>query len=118
MAAPAAGAGLDTDLGWVRVEESGAALEVTVGARDGRQASRRGPVSEEGLAEAVIAAVGDLLLGGSPRVVSVDWATVEGCRVVTVVLEAPDGSKGAGAGLVRASRGFALARAAWSALNG
>ena len=101
----------------VRVEESATAIEVTVIAVDGRQATRRGPVSEEGLAEAVIEAVGVLLVGAPARVIAVDWATAEGSRVVTVVLEAPGGAKGAGAGLVRASRAYAVARAAWSALT-
>lgn len=104
-------------LGSVRVEESATAIEVTVIAVDGRQATRRGPVSEEGLAEAVIEAVGVLLVGAPARVIAVDWATAEGSRVVTVVLEAPGGAKGAGAGLVRASRAYAVARAAWSALS-
>jgi hypothetical protein len=114
-AAPVARAGA---LEWVRLEESASALEVTVGANDGRQATSRSPVTEEGLAEAVIGAVGALLVGGGPRVIAVDWATVDGCRVVTVVLEAPDGTKGAGAGLVRASRAYAVAKAAWAALTG
>jgi hypothetical protein len=104
-------------LGSVRVEESATAIEVTVIAVDGRQATRRGPVSEEGLAEAVIEAVGVLLVGAPARVIAVDWATAEGSRVVTVVLEAPGGAQGAGAGLVRASRAYAVARAAWSALS-
>jgi hypothetical protein len=101
----------------VRVEERAANVEVTVTAGDGRQATRQGPPTEEGLAAAVIEAVGVLLVGALPRVIAVDWATANGSRVVTVVLEAPDGAKGAGAGLVRASRAFAIARAAWSALT-
>jgi hypothetical protein len=101
----------------VRVEERAAAVEVTVTAADGRQAGRQGAPTEEGLAAAVIEAVGLLLVGALPRVIAVDWATADGSRVVTVVLEAPDGRKGAGAGLVRASRAFAIARAAWSALT-
>ena len=56
-------AGAPGALGSVRVEESATAIEVTVIAVDGRQATRRGPVSEEGLAEAVIEAVGVLLVG-------------------------------------------------------
>ncbi|MFH1330103.1 MAG: hypothetical protein ABIJ48_05575 [Actinomycetota bacterium] len=109
-------AGAPAALGSVRVEESATAVEVTVIAADGRQATRRGAVSEEGLAEAVIEAVGILLVGAPPRVIAVDWATADGSRVVTVVLESPGGAKGAGAGLVRASRAYAVARAAWSAL--
>jgi hypothetical protein len=110
-------AGAPGALGAVRVEETATAIEVTVTTADGRQATRRGLVSEAGLAEAVIEAVGILLVGAPPRVIAVDWATVNGSRVVTVVLEAPGGAKGAGAGLVRASRAYAVARAAWSALT-
>ena len=112
---PAAPAG--AGLGWVRVEESATGVEVTVAAADGRQATRRGEASEGGLDTAVIEAVGILLAGAPPRVIAVDWATANSSRVVTVVLEAPGGPKGAGAGLVRASRAYAVARAAWSALN-
>ena len=110
-------AGVPAALGWVRVDESATAVEVTVTAADGRQATRRGAVSEEGLAEAVIEAVGILLVGAPARVIAVDWTTANGSRVGTVVLEAPGGAKGAGAGLVRASRAYAVARAAWSALT-
>jgi len=107
---------LPSELRSVRVEESAAGLEVTVTAEDGREATRRGARSEEGLETAVVEAVGLLLVGAPPRVIAVDWATANGSQVVTVVLESPEGLKGAGAGLVRASRGYALARAAWSAL--
>lgn len=106
-----------TTLESVRIEESTSALEVTVTAADGRWASGRGEVSEDGLAAAVIAAVGTLLDGAPPRVVAVDWTIADGSRVVTMVLESTGGIKGAGAGLVRASPGYAVARAAWSALT-
>lgn len=100
----------------VLLEETASTLEVTVTAADGRQATRSGGVGEDELAAAVIEAVGELLVGGPPRVIAVDWATANGSRVVTVVLEAPGGARGAGAGLVRASRAYAIARAAWAAL--
>jgi len=103
-------------LATVRLEETASTLEVTVIATDGRQAARRGAVGEDELAAAVIDAVGELLVGGPPRVIAVDWATANGSRVVTVVLEAPEGARGAGAGLVRASPAYAIARAAWAAL--
>ncbi|MBN2114301.1 MAG: hypothetical protein JW785_09265 [Acidimicrobiia bacterium] len=101
----------------VRLEETASTLEVTVTAADGRQATRSSAVGEDELAAAVIEAVGELLVGGPPRVIAVDWATANGSRVVTVVLEAPGGARGAGAGLVRASRPYAIARAAWAALT-
>lgn len=116
VAAPPAAPGAQAGLRSVRVEESATGLEVTVTGLDGRQATRRAPASEDGLTAAVVEAVGVLVTGSTPRLVSVDWTTANGSQVVTLVLEVPGGLKGAGAGLVRASRGYALARAAWSAL--
>jgi hypothetical protein len=111
---PAAGKVLQS----VLVEESAGALQVTVVGSDGRRAVRSASaVGEEELVRAVIAAVGMLLEGAEPRVLSVEWAAVDDSRVVTLVLEGAGGRRGAGAGLVRASRGYAVARAAWSALS-
>jgi len=101
----------------VLVEESSGGLEATVVGSDGRRVARSGEATEEGLVAAVIAAVGVLVTGAEPRVLSVEWASVEGSRAVTIVLETPGGRRGAGAGLVRASRAYAVARAAWSALS-
>jgi hypothetical protein len=104
-------------LDWVRVDEKATGVEVTVAAADGRQATRGGAATEAGLAAAVIEAVGLVLVGAPPRVIAIEWAAANGSQVVTVVLEAPGGAKGAGAGMVRASRAFAVARGAWSALT-
>jgi len=84
---------------------------------DGRRVARSGEATEEGLVAAVIAAAGVLVTGAEPQVLSVEWASVEGSRAVTMVLEAAGGRRGAGAALVRASRAYAVARAAWSALS-
>lgn len=110
-------AGLANSLQSVLVEEGSAGLQVTAVGSDGRRAARGAKVSEEGLVAATIAAVGTLITGAEPRVLSVEWASVEGSRAVTVVLEAAGGRRGAGAALVRASRAYAVARAAWSALS-
>ena len=116
-AAPAASsAPPEPSLSSVLVEEASGSLQVTVVASDGRRVARSAEVSEEGLAAAVIAAAGMLIAGVEPRVLSLEWAIVEGSRAVTLVLEAPGGRRGAGAALVRASRAYAIARAAWSAL--
>lgn len=102
----------------VAVEESAAALQVTVVGSDGRRVVRGAAgVGEAELVQALIAAVGMLLEGAEPIVLSVEWAQVGDARVVTVVLEGAGGRRGAGAGLVRASLGYAVARAAWSALR-
>ena len=104
-------------LGSVVVEEARDSLQITVVASDGRRVARSAEISEEGLAAAVITAAGMLIVGAEPRVLSLEWAIVGGSRAVTVVLEAPGGRRGAGAALVRASRAYAVARAAWSALT-
>jgi hypothetical protein len=106
-----------TALKSVRLEESASSVEVTVTAVDGRQVARSVGEGEEDLAVAVIEAVGILLEGTPPRVVAVDWTVADGSRVVTVVLEAAGGRRGAGAGIVRVSAAYAVARAAWSALG-
>ena len=116
--AAAAKPGAARALEWVSVEESAGALQVTVVDSGGRRVVRSATVVDEpGLVAAVIAAVGMLLEGAEPGVLSVEWATVGDTRVVTVVLQGAGGRRGAGAGLVRASLGYALARAAWSALS-
>lgn len=102
----------------VTVEESAGGIQATAVAFDGRRATGRGEASEEGLVAAVIAAVGNLAEGTEPRVLSVEWGEVDGSRVVMVVLEGVGGRRGAGAAVLRASRGFAVGQAAWSALNG
>lgn len=102
----------------VTVEESAGGIQATAVAFDGRRATGRGEASEEGLVAAVIAAVGNLVEGTEPRVLSVEWGEVDGSRVVMVVLEGVGGRRGAGAAVLRASRGFAVGQAAWSALNG
>jgi hypothetical protein len=111
-------AGTPAVLQAVRVEESASAVAVTVIAGDGRQVTRDAEWSEEGMAAAAIEAVGLLLEGALPRVVAVDWLEADGSRVVTVVLDSAGGDRGAGAAVVRVSRAFAVARAAWSALGG
>ena len=116
--APIAKPGTARALEWVSVEERAGALQVTVVDSGGRRVVRSATaVDEPGLVAAVIAAVGMLLEGAEPGVLSVEWATVGDTRVVTVVLQGAGGRRGAGAGLVRASLGYALARAAWSALS-
>jgi hypothetical protein len=101
----------------VILEEGPAGVQVTVVGSDGRRATGRGEASEEGLESAIIAAVGRLAEGEEPRVLSVEWVEVDGSRVVTVVLEGAGGRRGAGAAVVRASRSYAVGRAAWTALT-
>lgn len=117
VAPPVSAARPGNSLKSVLVEESSSGLQVTVVGSDGRRAARNAEVSEEGLVAAVIAAAGMLVAGAEPRVLSVEWASVDGSRAVTMVLEGTGGRRGAGAALVRGSRAYAVARAAWSALS-
>ena len=107
-----------TALDSVHVEESASALSVTVVATDGRRVSRQAGWSEEAMAAAAIEAVGLLLEGAPSRVVAVDWIDADGSRVVTVVVDSAQGGRSAGAAVVRVSRAYAVARAAWAALSG
>jgi hypothetical protein len=106
------------DLASVHIEESGEMVTVTVTTTDGRSETRAVGVNGNEMAGAVAEASGLLAVGGSPTIVSVTWTEAGGSDVVTVVAERIDGVRAAGAAVVRASRGYALARAVWSALTG
>jgi hypothetical protein len=108
-AAPAAG------LAAVRVEESREEVVVTAIATDGRTRSERAAPRSDAMLAAVVAAVGALAEGRPPAVLALERTDVDGSLVVTVVLERADGSRGAGASVVRASQAFAVGKAAWSA---
>ncbi|MEK6630643.1 MAG: hypothetical protein AABY89_07900 [Acidobacteriota bacterium] len=69
------------------------------------------------MAAAVVAVVGALAEGKPPRLLSASLGSTEGTDVVTVVLERVDGSRTAGAAVVKAGRAYAVARATWSALR-
>ncbi|MBS1195971.1 MAG: hypothetical protein H6R33_691, partial [Actinobacteria bacterium] len=93
--APIAKPGAARALEWVSVEERAGALQVTVVDSGGRRVVRSATVVDEpGLVAAVIAAVGMLLEGAEPGVLSVEWATVADTRVVTVVLQGAGGRRG------------------------
>ena len=108
-AAPAAG------LAAVRVEENRDEVVVTAIATDGRTRTERAAPRSDAMLAAVVAAVGGLAEGRPPAVLALDRTEVDGSLVVTVVLERADGSRGAGASVVRASQAFAVGKAAWSA---
>jgi hypothetical protein len=108
-AAPAAG------LAAVRVEESREEVVVTAIATDGRTHSERTAPRSDAMLAAVVAAVATLAEGRPPAVLALERTEVDGSLVVTVVLERADGSRGAGASVVRASQAFAAGKAAWSA---
>ena len=100
----------------VRVEEGSEGIAVIVAAADGRSATRSGPATEDGMMAAVAAAAGDLAVAQPPEVLAIERVVVAGSEVITVVVERADGSRSAGAALVKASKAYAVARATWSAL--
>ncbi|HSM02602.1 MAG TPA: hypothetical protein VK960_09235 [Acidimicrobiia bacterium] len=100
-------------------EESMDGVTVTAVATDGQRFSRKAADSTDmAVSSAIAAAVGALAEGKPQRLLWVASETVEGSEVVTVVLEKADGSRVAGAAIVRAARAFAVARATFVALRG
>ncbi len=100
-------------------EESADGVSVTAIATDGRRFSRRAAaITDEAVAEAVVAAVGALAEGRPQRLLWISSETVDGTTVVTVLVEKADGSRLAGAAVVRAAAAYAVARATWAALRG
>ena len=100
-------------------DESPAGVIVTAVADDGQRFSRRAAApTDEAVSAAVVAAVGALAEGRPQRLVWVSAAMVDGSEVVTVVVEKSDGTRVAGAAIVRAAKAYAVARAAYAALRG
>ena len=106
------------DLGSLSVEESAGEILVVATASDGRRFSRRSTAAgPESVAAAVVAVVGTLIDGRAPRLLGVWFADRADSEVVTVVMERRDGSRHAGAAVVRVGRPYAVARAVWEALR-
>jgi len=100
-------------------EESIDGVIVTAVAADGHRFSRRAAdTTDTAVASAVAAAVGALIEGRPQRLLWMATETVEGSEVVTVVLEKSDGTRVAGAAVVRGAKAFAVARATSAALRG
>ncbi len=116
---PAAPASVGTGLlARVRVQEDHDGVAVTVDTDDGRTVTRRGRPSDEGVREAVVAAVGELSGDQPPPVLlSVKEHQLGEHRLITVLLQRHDGSFHVGSALIGAEKAFALARAAWAALS-
>jgi hypothetical protein len=93
-------------------------VTVTAVAEDGQRFSRRAAATtDEAVGAAIVAAVGALAEGKPQRMLWMSAATVEGSEVVTVVVEKTDGTRVAGAAIVRAAKAYAVARAAFVALR-
>ena len=105
-------------LAQVRVQEDRDGVAVTVETDGGRSVTRRGRPSDEGVQEAVVAAIGELSGDQPPPVlVEVGERSLGELAVVTVLLQRHDGSFHVGAAMIGAEKAFALARAAWAAMS-
>lgn len=105
------------NLASLTVEESEDGVTVVATATDGRRFSQRTVAAEDAVAGAVVAVVGALADGRPPRLLTTLLGGAEGTEVVTVLVERVDGTRVAGAAVVRAGRPYAVARATWSALR-
>jgi hypothetical protein len=100
------------------LEERTDQVTVTIGGSDGSSTSRTGPATPRGLEQAIIRAVAALAVPGvEPALLSLEESEVGGCRVITAVLEGPEGRPVAGSAVVQGGRAFAVARAVWAALT-
>jgi hypothetical protein len=107
------------ELASLAFEESSDGATVTAISTDGKRFTRRAAaITDEAVAAAVVAAVGALAEGRPQRLVWVTTETVQGTTVVTVLVEKADGSRCAGAAVVRGAIAYAVARATWMALRG
>ncbi len=106
------------DLASLSVEEFPGEILVVATATDGRRFSRRSAAAgTESVAAAVVAVVGTLVDGRAPQLVGVWFSDTAGSEVVTVVVDRRDGTRHAGAAVVRVGRPYAVARAVWEALR-
>ena len=112
--APAAG---EAGLASVSVDESRDGVAVTATATDGRTVTQRSEATEAGMFAAAVSAVGTLAEGSPPELISVTAMDADGAQAITVVLKRADGTKIAGAAVVKVSAGFSVGRATWAALR-
>ena len=102
----------------VSVEERADGLTASVVLSNGRAASRAidADLGAEGLDAAIVGAVVEAA-GESVTPKAVEWLDIDEGTVVTVVVEREDGSLGAGAGVKKIGRAFAVGTATRSALQ-
>jgi hypothetical protein len=98
------------------ISESDTGTTVSVSDGRGRSASVHGGWSGDGLRDAAIRAVAELV-GVSVAAVTVTVATMGGATVMTVLLESDDGNHHAGAAVMDGTPAFAAVEAAVAALG-
>jgi len=116
-AAPVPAAAPGAGLAAIRTEERRDGIAVTAVSTDGRTVTERGVATIEGLMRAVVLATGALADGRAPKVLSIERTLPNGSEAIMVVVERFDGTRGAGAAMVRAARAYAVGRATWSAMR-
>lgn len=106
-------------LGSVAIAESDRGVELAVRMVDGRRATRRCAGRDHAVWQCLAEMLYDLgdRATARPYVQAVDWLTVDGTPIVTVVVDVGDGHRRIGAAPVRATRGLAVGKAIWSALG-
>jgi hypothetical protein len=102
----------------VAVEETPQGVAVVAQSSDGRSASRRARGTQDGLTEAVVAVVSELLGVDAPQIGAIEERELGGANVTTIVLEQVDGARVAGSAVVEGGVPFAVGKAVWSALAG
>jgi hypothetical protein len=100
----------------VTVEETPFGAAVTVTGSDGSRRSEDAEASEIGVARAIVSAVGVLVEGRAARLMWISREEAGDQAVVSLLIERGDGSRRAGAAIVRGGTPLAVARAAWDAL--
>jgi hypothetical protein len=116
--APGPVPGLRPGLEAVAVEEGRHGVLVRARHTSGAEAARRATPTGPGLDEAVVAAVAELH-GASilPMIISIAEQTIDGTRVVTVMLEVGRENRVVGSAVFDGGRAYAVGRAAWAALS-
>ena len=101
----------------VSVDEARDGVRVTVVTTDGESFTATGDLTGQGVTRAVAEAVGRMMTGSPVTLVWSETSGPEGSTAISVVVERSDGSRAAGASLVRAGLAAAAARAVWNALR-
>lgn len=114
---PAGSAGSSAEIQSVSVDETGDGVRVTVVTTAGESFAATGDLTGQGVARAVAEAVGRMVTGSPVTLVWSDTSGPEGSAAISVVVERSDGSRAAGASLIRAGFAAAAARAVWNALR-
>lgn len=99
----------------VAIEEGRTGVVVRITTSDGDSVTH---AADEGLDEAVVAAVAEATGAGEIRLVGVEESVLDGSSILMVVLELADRTRSAGSAVSEGGRAYGVARAAWMAITG